>query len=100
MLHPNLGIKLAHAWSRKSRLANHIKENGEEFNPDNEFLLAYCHEQEKFRHRDYYIFGHRHMVLNLEVAPDSRYLNPGDWVNHSHFIVYDGHTCRIENFTG
>ena len=100
MLHPNLGIKLAHAWSRKSRLANNVKESQEDFDPDKEFLLAYCRQQEQIRHHDYYIFGHRHLLLDLEVAPSSRYLNPGDWVNHSHYIVYDGQTCRIENFAG
>ncbi len=55
-------------------------------------------EQELIQHHDYYIFGHRHLKLDLEVANDSRYLNPGDWVNNSYYIVFDGTTCELLEF--
>jgi len=96
MLHPNLGVGLAHKWSRKSRLAN--SEIEEVFHGDNEYLLIYCKEQEAINHHDYYIFGHRHLRLDLEVSKNSRYLNPGDWVNHSNYIVFDGTTCKLVEF--
>ena len=96
MLHPNFGMGIAHRWSKKSRLANTKHE--EVFHGDNEHLLVYCKEQEAIAHHEYYIFGHRHLTLDLEVADNSRYLNPGDWVNHANYIVFDGTTCKIVEF--
>jgi UDP-2,3-diacylglucosamine hydrolase len=54
-LHPNLGIGIAHYWSRKSRISNIKRE--EKFQGEaNEFLLTYCKEQEKKSHHDFYMF--------------------------------------------
>lgn len=96
MMHPGIGISMAHNWSKKSRLANNKYE--EVFHGENENLLQYCKRKESVEHHDYYIFGHRHLVLNLEVAENSRYLNSGDWVNHSNYIAFDGDVCQILEF--
>ncbi|RLD22937.1 MAG: UDP-2,3-diacylglucosamine diphosphatase [Bacteroidetes bacterium] len=96
MLHPSIGIGVAQRWSQRSRLANNKHE--EVFHGDKEHLLVYCKERETIEHHDYYIFGHRHLVLDLEVSENSRYLNPGDWVNNASYIVFDGKTCQLEEF--
>jgi UDP-2,3-diacylglucosamine hydrolase len=98
MLHPNFGMGIAHKWSKKSRLASSTHE--ETSHGEEEHLLAYAKEQEAINHHDYYIFGHRHLVLDLEVAENSRYLNAGDWVNHSNYIVFDGAACELLEFKG
>jgi UDP-2,3-diacylglucosamine hydrolase len=97
-LHPRLGVGLAHKWSRQSRLANTKYED--QFYGDNEHLLVYCKEIEAREHHDYYIFGHRHLVLDMEVSANSRYLNAGDWVNHANYIVFDGQTCEMVEYPG
>ncbi|HEY8511139.1 MAG TPA: UDP-2,3-diacylglucosamine diphosphatase [Cyclobacteriaceae bacterium] len=97
-IHPNLGISIAHAWSRKSRIANMKREErfaGEE----NEFLLVYCRELEQRVHHDFYIFGHRHLPLDLPVSPQSRYINLGEWVNYSPYAEYDGTDVKLKSFT-
>jgi UDP-2,3-diacylglucosamine hydrolase len=96
-LHPNLGMAIAHRWSRSSRVANMKREekfNGEE----NEFLLTYCKELEKKQHHDFYIFGHRHLPLDLKVGENSRYINLGEWVNFTTYAVYDGKNVALKNF--
>ena len=98
ILHPSLGLQIAHKWSKKSRLANTNLE--EVFHGDNEHLLVFCREQELIEHHDYYIFGHRHLKLDLQVTKSSRYLNPGDWVNNSNYIVFNGTTCELLEFQG
>lgn len=98
MLHPSIGIGLAHRWSKQSRLAN-VQYQEESFG-DKEHLLIYCKEEERKSHHDFYIFGHRHLVLDMEVSPESRYLNPGDWVNSSNYIEFDGVDCHLKEFTG
>jgi len=98
-VHPNLGMRIAQYWSRKSRISNMKREekfNGEE----NEYLFVWCREEEQRTHRDFYIFGHRHLVLDLQVTPNSRYLNIGEWVHHQGtYCVYDGNNVELKTFT-
>lgn len=96
-IHPNLGMRIAHYWSRQSRITNMKREEkfkGEE----NEYLFAWCRDQEKQTHRQYYIFGHRHLVLDLKVGDDCRYLNLGEWVHHRTYAVYDGKNAELKTF--
>ena len=41
---------------------------------------------EESNHHDYYIFGHRHMILDMSVGTDARYYNTGEWIENSQFI--------------
>lgn len=95
-IHPDLGIGIANAWSKNSRAGNLEKDN--QFLGDQEWLLSYCREQEKQQHHDYYVFGHRHLPLNLEVTPDSRYINLGEWISHYTYGVFDGQKMEISTF--
>lgn len=98
-LHPNLGIGIAKYWSKNSRIANMKREekfNGEE----NEYLLTYCRELEKKQHHDFYVFGHRHLPLDLPVGNKSRYINLGEWVHFNTYAVYDGTTVALKTFEG
>ena len=86
-LHPNVGMQLANYWSSRSRISNQNKED--QFKGDDEWLLQYCREVEKSTHYDYYIFGHRHLSLELKVGDSATYLNPGEWVTDSKYAVLD-----------
>lgn len=96
-LHPNLGIGLANFWSGKSRAANHSVDEkflGEE----NEWLAIYCKEYLKKEHIDFFIFGHRHLPLDLSVGTKSRYINLGEWINYSTYAVFDGEKLELKEF--
>lgn len=97
-IHPNLGISLAKKWSKRSRIANTKKEE-RFYGEENEFLLAYCKEMERNTHHDYYIFGHRHLPLNLSVGEQSHYINLGEWVHFNTYAEYDGKTVVLKSFT-
>ncbi len=96
-IHPNLGIGIANYWSRKSRISNMKREEKFEAK-EKEFLWHYCHEVEQREHHNYYIFGHRHLPLDLPVGTMSRYINLGEWVNFNTYAVYDGHTVTLKKF--
>ena len=96
-LHPNLGMYLAHTWSKSSRIANMGREDFK--SDENEFLFAYCRETEKKEHHDFYVFGHRHLPLDLKVSENSRYINLGEWVNFSPYAVYDGKDMQLKSFS-
>ena len=97
-LHPDLGIGLAHAWSRRSRISNNEKGEDLFLGEDREWLYQYCVEVEQRQHHDYYIFGHRHLPLDLTVGPDSRYVNLGEWVKARTYAVFDGKTVKLTKF--
>ncbi|GAA4433019.1 UDP-2,3-diacylglucosamine diphosphatase [Pontibacter saemangeumensis] len=97
-LHPNLGIGVANMWSRRSRISNNKKD--ESFLGEDEWLLQYCREVEGTRHHDFYVFGHRHLPLDLPIGEHSRYMNLGEWVNFCTYAVYDGDTLQLKTFEG
>lgn len=96
-IHPNLGIGIANFWSRKSRI-NNTKREEKFVNPDKEYLFVYCQEQEKIKHRDFYIFGHRHLPLDLQVNPTCRYINIGEWVHYQTYAEFDGEQVTLKTF--
>jgi UDP-2,3-diacylglucosamine hydrolase len=96
-LHPNFAIGLGLFFSRRSRLARgdsdyHYK--GE----DKECLLVYAKEILKLKHFDFFIFGHRHFPLDLEIAENSHYINLGDWINNFTYAELDGQKLTLKNF--
>lgn len=77
-LPPRWGNWFGYTWAKRSRLkelANPCPYKGE----DKEELVLFAKEQEKQQnHRDYYIFGHRHIELDLQIASGSRVVLLGD----------------------
>ena len=77
-LPPSWGNKFGYEWAKRSRLKEIAKPcpyKGE----DKEELVLFAKEQEKqHNHRDYYIFGHRHIELVLQISKDSRVVILGD----------------------
>lgn len=96
-LHPNFGIGIAKFWSQRSRI-NNDNESDAEFRGEKEFLWAYCKQVEASGHYDFYVFGHRHLPLELKVGGGSQYINLGEWVNYCTYGEYDGTTFKLLTF--
>ena len=93
-LHPNFGLWLGDhlsGRSRKKSYANDRKWLGE----DKEWLVQYCRERLATEHFDHMLFGHRHLPIDMEVAPGSRYLNLGDWITHFTYATFDGTEVKL-----
>ncbi|MFC2125823.1 UDP-2,3-diacylglucosamine diphosphatase [Bacteroidota bacterium] len=95
-LHPNFGIWFAQKLSDKSRVNNY--KHDEEFKGEDEWLLNFCRQRDKIEHFDYFIFGHRHMTLDLEVSPNSRYINVGEWIEDCSYAEFDGNDLHLKYF--
>ncbi len=92
---PFIGIGLANYFSRKSRM--HTGNSNEIFNgEENEWLVAYCKEELKKNDFDYFVFGHRHLPLDIQLSEKSRYINLGDWIKYSSYAVFDGSTLQLK----
>lgn len=95
-LHPNFGVGLANYFSTKSRIANGI--NDEKFlGEENEWLIQYCKEKINKTHFDFFIFGHRHLPLDIKIK-NSRYINLGEWISYCSFAEFDGENLILKNF--
>ncbi|NVK28348.1 MAG: UDP-2,3-diacylglucosamine diphosphatase [Flavobacteriia bacterium] len=95
-VHPNFGIWLADKFSKKSR--QHTGGDDAIFKgEENEWLFQYCKEVLEDRHIDYFVFGHRHLPLDLQVGENSRYINLGDWIQYFTYGVYDGEMRLLED---
>jgi UDP-2,3-diacylglucosamine hydrolase len=92
-LHPNIGIGIANTWSMGSKKRSLKKD--ESFQGEKEWIYAYCKQVEATTHHDYYIFGHRHLPLNMQLSPNSTYFNLGEWMNFYTYGVYDGNKFNL-----
>lgn len=97
-LHPDIGIGLAHYWSQRSRYANGVVETYK--GNENEWLLIYSKAKQAQEHFDFFVFGHRHLPLDISIGNNSRYINLGDWLTYNSYAVFDGATLQLKSFTG
>ena len=95
-IHPNLGISIAEYWSKKSRIANGVKD--EKFYGEDELLTQFCKEKMKTNEVDYFIFGHRHLPLEINLGDNTTYINLGEWVNYNSYAVFDGKKIELKRY--
>ena len=67
---------------------------------EGEWLAVYCKETLQKKHYDYFVFGHRHLPLDMRVGEKSRYINLGEWVNYNTYGVFDGRKLNLLEFKG
>lgn len=83
-IHPNLALSIAHTFSNSSRR----KKQKIFTSKENEILFNYCKKQQKIRPCSYYVFGHRHIPLELKIDNSgASYINIGDWLTHKTYAV-------------
>ncbi len=97
-LHPDIGSRMAKYFSYESRFGNQQgKREAEEFIcEDKEWLVQFCRETLKTKHYDFFVFGHRHLPLDIKLTDQSRYINTGDWLDYFSYAVYDGANVELK----
>ncbi|MCU0426652.1 MAG: UDP-2,3-diacylglucosamine diphosphatase [Candidatus Kapabacteria bacterium] len=92
-LHPTIGIGIAAAASRKSR----IKSSTEPTMNEKEGLERFAREAIGEGY-DYVVMGHIHVPLVQQLEHKGRsglYVNTGDWLTHDTFAQFDGKTLHL-----
>ena len=86
-LHPNTSMSIAMYFSKTSRKKNQKKQTPS--NTNDEWLYQFAKKHYEMNTKiDYYIFGHRHIPMQLELSNDCQYVNIGDWLQHFSFAKY------------
>lgn len=91
-LHPQWGIGLANQFSRRSRI---MTEENTFLGEEKEWLIQYSKEKLQQEHVDYFIFGHRHLPLDIDLGNNSHYINLGDWIRYFTYGVFDGEEMKL-----
>ena len=66
---------------------------------DKEFLVLFAKDYLKTHPDiDYFLFGHRHIELDLMLSKQSRLMILGDWINQFTYAVFDGEHMYMENY--
>lgn len=95
LLPPYFGISLANYLSKGSRTITGSSD--EQFlGEEKEWLVVYCKEQLQQRHFDYFIFGHRHLPIDVKLNKKSRYINLGDWIRYNSYGEFDGSELHLK----
>lgn len=84
-LHPNFGIWLASKSSQSSRAKTGTSDE-KYHGDDQEWLVLFCKDMLKTKHIDAFIFGHRHLPLEIALSPTSTYYNLGEWINYCTYL--------------
>lgn len=98
MIHPGIGVSFAQKLSKKSRLAQNPKEDNY-LGDSKEHLTQFCKQYLlncKTPKPKYFIFGHRHLVLDIDLGEGVRYINLGEWLHGSQYAEYDGVELRLK----
>ncbi|HQN98861.1 MAG TPA: UDP-2,3-diacylglucosamine diphosphatase [Bacteroidales bacterium] len=106
-LHPDWGILLAQFWSGKSRYANLERESKERENgkyDDQQWLLneplpRYALQiLQQIPDIRYFVFGHWHMPIKLQLTDNCSYFNIGDWITHFSYLTFDGSVVEAKTW--
>jgi UDP-2,3-diacylglucosamine hydrolase len=96
-LHPDLGVPLAQYFSVKNKAISG-EEDVQFLGEEKEWLIQYCRRKLETQHYDYFIFGHRHLPLDINLQKDATYINLGDWINFYTYGVFDGKKLQLKEW--
>ena len=97
-LHPDIGVRVAQHLSVKNKLISG-DEDKQFLGDENEWLAQYAKRKLENKHYDYFVFGHRHLPMEIKIAENSTYFNLGDWITHYTYGVFDGKKFELKEFT-
>jgi len=90
-IHPRWGMSIGHGWSARNRMKYEKSFIfHEETNPICNFARK-CKQPV-----DYFVFGHLHTPVDIELPNKARLVVLGEWAPDGHYAVFDGDTEQFE----
>ena len=95
-IHPNAATAFAHLWSKHSRLSKDasLPFQGEE----KEFQVLFSKSILKQEFFDFFVYGHRHLPLDIALGENSRFICLGDWFINFTYAVFDGKDMVLKSY--
>ena len=83
----------------KSYINHKEREDAVYLGEDREHLVLYAKKYiEDHPNIDYFIFGHRHIELDIKIERHTRLMILGDWISQFTYAVYDGEHMFLEEY--
>ena len=99
MLHPRWSMWFGLKWAQKSRMKRTDGKEPPDMGENKEHLVLFTKEYMKTHPDiDYFIYGHRHIELDLDLENKSRMLIIGDWIWQFTYVVFDGEHLFLEEY--
>jgi len=95
MLHPYWGIGFGHLWSKNSRLYKGV---AIPFSGERENLFQFAAQKSDEEKIDYFIFGHRHTPLLVDLPSGAQMAILSDWIVGSTYADFDGEKLELKTF--
>ncbi len=98
-IHPRWGMWLGLTWAKKSRMKRADGKEPAFMGENKEHLVLWTKNYMK-QHSDidYFIYGHRHIELDLVLSRKSRMMIIGDWIWQFTYVVFDGEHIFLEEY--
>ena len=94
-IHPDIGVRFAQYLSVKNKIISG-DEDAQFLGNEKEWLVQYSRKKLKEQHRDYFVFGHRHLPLDIDLNERSKYINLGDWISHYSYAVFENSSLKLK----
>ena len=93
------GMAFGLNWAKSSRLKRADGKEEPFMGEDKEYLVQFAKDYLKgHQNIDYFLFGHRHIELDLQLNQSSRMMILGDWIWQFTYAVFDGENIFMENY--
>ncbi len=90
-VHPRWGVWFGQSWAKHSRLKRKDGEEPPYMGEDREHLVLYTKKYIQYHSNvDYFIYGHRHIDVDLQLTKKARMVILGDWISQFSYVVWDG----------
>ena len=98
-LHPRWGISFGLTWAKHSYIKHKETDDVHYMGDDKEHLVLFAKDYiEDHPDIDYFIFGHRHIELDIKLARHTRLMILGDWISQFTYAVFDGEHMFLEEY--
>tara|TARA_R110001583_G_scaffold23418_3_gene86598 strand:- start:828 stop:1580 length:753 start_codon:yes stop_codon:yes gene_type:complete len=96
-VHPDIGMRIAQYLSVKNKLISG-DDDAKFLGEKTEWLAIYSKRKLEEKHRDFFVFGHRHLPLTIDLGSNSKYINLGDWISYYTYGVFDGEHFELKAY--
>jgi len=98
-IHPRWGMALGLNWAKHSRLKRKDGKEMPYLGENKEYLVKYAKQyMQHHTNIDYFMFGHRHIELDLMLSKKTRLMILGDWIWQFTYAVFDGEHMFMEEY--
>ena len=98
-IHPRWSMWFGMQWAKHSRLKRKNNEEPPYMGERREHLVLFTKKYIQYHSNvDYFIYGHRHIELDLQLTKKARMLILGDWITQFTYAMYDGEHMFLNEY--